>query len=168
MIVNNRLVIGCLLLLAVFWPTYILIPEIIVPYLLDVFNALGLTIGITVLWRYAPGSYLALKKVLIHKEKLTKGPLLVLGIELTWIAMVLRTVHIWEWRYFGEQATGLDTSVMAFAALLMVPGGACHLLASTMPYDNEHLPRLGTSMIAGAGICGVALGSIVALLRWYA
>lgn len=167
MLTNNRVVAAYLVLLVLFWPAYLGTPPWIVPYSLDIINALGFTVGIPVLWRYSPGAYLAIRKVLLDRHPLTRGPLLVLGIELTWAAMVMRTVHIWTWRYYGEASGGLDTSIMAFAALLMVPGGACHLLASTMPYDNASIPRLNTSIIVGSALCGGALGFIVALLRWF-
>lgn len=166
MLTNNRVVAAYLILLVLFWPAYLVMPARAVPYILDIINALGLTAGVPVLWRYGPDAYRAIKKVLIDHCPLTRGPLLVLGIELTWSAMVIRTIHIWAWRYYGESDGGLDTSIMAFAALLIVPGGACHLLASTMPHDNVSISRLSTSILAGSALCGVALGAIVALLRW--
>jgi hypothetical protein len=166
MIKNNRFVAASLVLLALFWPLYFLMPQTAVPYILDFINALGFTVGIPVLWRYGPGAGLAIHKVLIKRCQLTKGPLLVLGIELTWFAMVLRTLLIWSWRYGLEPSGGLDNAGMAFAALLMIPGGSCHLLASAMPYDNVQIPKLGASMLAGAIACGIALGTIIAFLRW--
>lgn len=167
MTINNRIVLSALLLLVVFWPLYLVFPEVIVPYVLDILNAMGVTIGLPVLWRYIPGAFIAIKQAIMTRKPLTKGPLLTIGITLTWMAMIIRTTHLWEWRYYREPESGLDTSVMAFAALLILPGGVCHLIASTMVADNYQVPKFGKSLMVGSGLCGVALGTIVALLRWY-
>lgn len=163
---NNSIVFVCLLLVAAFLPVYLALSHQSIPYLLDFTNALGFTVGMPVLWRYTPGALFAIRQVLFHRQPLSKGPLLVLGIALTWAAMVMRTAIIWRWRYLGEPDLGLDNAGMALAAMLMVPGGACHLLASAMPTDNVQIPRLGASLLTGGLVSGVFLGAAIAYLRW--
>lgn len=161
----NRIVIAGLLLLVLFWPIYGIANPTYVLYLFDVLNALGITIGIPVLWRYAPGAVLAIRDILYGGGQLTKGPLLVLGITETWMAMIMRTVLIWYWRYSGELDSGLDSIGMAFAATLIIPGGICHLMASVMPSDNYVMPKIGYSVLVWSLILGFVLGGGVAALR---
>jgi hypothetical protein len=162
----NGIVTICLLALVLFWPGYFLLPASGVVYALDVVNALGFTVGVVVLWRYSSGAALALYCLFIERAPLTKGPLLVLGIWQTWAAMVLRTIIIWQWRYRGEPDFGLDIAGMAFAAMLMLPGGACHLLASAMPSDSVQIPKLGARLLWSAVAVGLLLGAVIATMRW--
>lgn len=159
---NNRIVIAILLS----W--LLLLPGLLWPpllYLLDFINALGFTFGCTVLYRYLPGAFWALLRVFRGKP-IGRGAMLVLGIDQTWLAMIIRTVAIWQWRYMGEPDGGLDTIKMTMAAFLIIGGGACHLQASTMPDDFVELPRLSAKLLWGALISGLILGGCISFGRW--
>jgi hypothetical protein len=98
----SRIVLVCLLSLIGFWPVAIISPRLI---MFDFINAIGLSFGLAVLWRYGPAAWQAIRCAL--RKQLSRGHLLVLGIETTWIAMVSRTLILWHWRWVGEIAVGL-------------------------------------------------------------
>lgn len=91
MMTNNRIVIACLLSWLLFIPGVIWPPLL---YFLDFVNALGFTFGAAVLYRYAPGGFWALLHVL-RGRPIGRGAMLVLGIDQTWLAMIVRTAAIW-------------------------------------------------------------------------
>lgn len=159
---NNRIVVAILLSWVLFVPGLAWPPLL---YFLDFINALGFTFGCAVLWRYAPGAFWALLRVLRGKP-LGRGAMLVLGIIQTWLAMIVRTVALWQWRWLIEPTGGLDSVTMAVAAYLIIGGGACHLQASTMPDDTIERPRLSAGLLWGALAAGLALGGGIAYGRW--
>lgn len=159
---NNRVVIACLLSWILFIPSITWVPFL---YFSDFLNALGFTFGCAVLWRYSIGGFWALLKVGRGKP-IGRGEMLVLGIVQTWLAMIVRTSAIWNWRFLGEPDGGLDSIPMAIAAYLIIGGGACHAQASTMPDDHIERPRLGAKLIWGALASGVVLGVGIAYGRW--
>jgi hypothetical protein len=159
---NNRVVAATLLSWLLFFPAVGWGPIL---YVLDIINALGLTFGAAVLWRYLPGALWALRGVL-RKRPIGRGSMLVLGIVQTWIAMVGRTLLIWHWRWLGEPDGGLDSVGMAVVAWLIIGGGACHLQASTMKADNVQVPELSAKLQWSALVVGVVLGAGIAVGRW--
>lgn len=158
---NNRIVLACLLAWLLFIPGVTWPPML---YFLDFVNALGFTFGCAVLWRYTPGGFWAMLKV-ITGHQIGRGEMLVLGIVKTWLAMVIRTGAIWHWRWLGEPDGGLDSIPMAIAAYLIIGGGACHLSASTMPADCVQRPRLSAQLLWGALVTGLVLGAGIAYGR---
>lgn len=161
---NSRVVIACLLSWLLFLPAVTWVPLL---YVLDFVNALGFTFGTLVLWRYAPGAFWALRCVL-RGQPIGRGSMLVLGIVKTWLAMVIRTLAIWRWRWLGEPVGGLDSFTMALAAWLIIGGGVCHLVASTMPDDRVECPQLSGRFLWGAIIAGLTLGACIAYGRFNA
>lgn len=160
---NNRIVLACFLSWLVFIPSIIWFQF---TYFLDFVNALGFTFGCAVLWRYMPGGFWALLKVGRGKP-IGRGEMLVLGIVQTWLAMIVRTSAIWNWRWLGEPDGGLDSIPMAIAAYLIIGGGACHLAASAMPEDHIQRPRLSGWLLWGALGTGIVLGAGIAYGRWF-
>lgn len=163
MMTNNRIIIVGLLSWVLFIPGMIWSPFF---YFLDFINALGFTFGCAVLWRYLPGGFWAVFSAL-RGWPVGRGAMLVLGIVQTWLAMVVRTAAIWNWRWMGEPDGGLDSVPMAIAACLIIGGGACHLAASTMPEDHVQRPRLSGWLLWGALVAGFALGAGIAFGRWF-
>jgi hypothetical protein len=159
---NNRVVAATLLSWLLFFPAAGWGPIL---YVLDVINALGLTFGAVVLWRYLPGAVWALRGAL-RRQPIGRGSMLVLGIVQTWIAMVGRTLLIWHWRWLGEPDGGLDSIGMAAVAWLIIGGGACHLQASTMKADDVQVPELSAKLQWSALVVGVVLGAGIAVGRW--
>lgn len=159
---NNRVVWLCMLSWVLFWPVALLTPRL---YLFDYANAFGLTFGLAVLWRYGPEALLALLDM-CRGKMLSRGQMLILGIETTWLAMVGRTMILWIWRWLGEKDGGLDGLNMAFVAWLIITGGAFHLAASAMPDDKKELPRVTARLLKWAGVAGVLLGTGIAAGRW--
>lgn len=163
MMTNNRIIIAGLLSWLLFIPGMVWSPFL---YFLDFVNALGFTFGCAVLWRYLPGGFWAILNALTARP-VGRGAMLVLGIVQTWMAMVVRTAAIWNWRWLGEPDGGLDSVAMAIAAYLIIGGGACHLAASTMPEDHVQRPRLSGWLLWGALVVGLLLGAGIAYGRWY-
>jgi len=157
---NNRIVIACLLS----WLLFIPVTWTPILYALDFVNALGFTFGAVVLWRYTPGAFWALYMIARGKP-IGRGAMLVLGIVQTWLAMIVRTLAIWRWRWLVEPVGGLDSIVMAFAAWLIIGGGVCHLAASTMPADKVECPQLSARLLWGALVAGLMLGACIAYGR---
>jgi hypothetical protein len=162
----SRIVLVCLLSWIAFWPVAILSPRL---YLFDFINAIGVTFGCAVLWRYGPASWMAIQRTL--QRTLSRGHLLVLGIETTWIAMVMRTIILWMWRWSGEPAVGLDGLDTAFAAWIIATGGVFHLLASALPDadppEEPPLPPLEGKILLWSLIAGIVLGAFTAGSRWW-
>lgn len=159
---NNRIVVACFLSWLVFLPAVGWAPLL---YVLDFINALGLTFGAAVLWRYMPGALWSLCKVLGGRP-IGRGSMLVLGIIQTWLAMVGRTCLIWYWRWFSEPLGGLDSVGMAAVAWLIIGGGACHAAASAMKEDHIEVPALSAKLLWGALVSGLLLGAAIAFCRW--
>lgn len=159
---NNRIVAATLLSWLLFFPAVGWLPLL---YVLDGINALGLTYGLAVLWRYTPGAIWALRGVL-RRRPIGRGSMLVLGIEQTWLAMIGRTLLIWHWRWLKEPDAGLDSIPMAIVAWLIIGGGACHLQASTMKADNVQVPELSAQLQWSAIVAGLVLGAGIAYGRW--
>ena len=109
---------------------------------------------------------LALKNVFIDRTPIGRGAMLILGIETTWFAMVARSLILWVWRWYGEPDGGLDGFDMAFIALTIICGGACHLAASTMSEDNVEVPRFNARLFKMAGASGLLLGAGIAFGRY--
>lgn len=159
---NNRIVIAVILSWLAFFPAVGWLPLL---YVLDIINALGLTYGAAVLWRYLPGAIWALRGAL-KRRPIGRGSMLVLGIVQTWVAMVGRTMLIWHWRWLGEPDGGLDSVGMAVVAWLIIGGGACHLQASTMRADDVQVPKLSAKLQWSAIVVGAVLGLGIAYGRW--
>lgn len=160
--INNRIIIAIVLSWLLFVPSIIWTPLL---YLLDFINAFGFTLGCAALWRYTPGAYWAMLYAL-RGHSLGRGSMLVLGIVQTWLAMILRTAAIWQWRWLGEPDGGLDSVMMAVAAYLIIGGGACHVQASTMKEDKVEVPRLSAGLVGGSLIAGLLIGAGIAYWRW--
>jgi hypothetical protein len=161
----SRIVLVCLLSLIGFWPVAIISPRLI---MFDFINAIGLSFGLAVLWRYGPAAWQAIRCAL--RKQLSRGHLLVLGIETTWVAMVSRTLILWHWRWVGEIATGLDGLDTAFAAWIIVTGGVFHLLASALPDaqpDDDPIPTIEGRVLIWSLLSGILLGAAIAGARWY-
>lgn len=158
---NNRIVLACLLSWLIFIPSMIWSPF---AYFLDFVNALGFTFGVAVLYRYSMGGFWALMKIGRGKS-ISRGEMLVLGIVQTWLAMIVRTCAIWNWRWLGEPDGGLDSIPMAIAAYFIIGGGVCHLAASAMPEDYVQRPRLSAWLLWGALAAGIVLGAGIAYGR---
>jgi len=162
----SRIVLLCRLSWILFWPVGIFAPRL---YLFDFINAVGVTFGVSVLWRYGPAAWIAIQGTM--RRTLTRGHLLVLGIEATWLAMVMRTLILWSWRWFGETDGGLDGLDTAFAAWIIVTGGVFHLLASALPDvdppGEPPLPPIEGRILLWSLIAGLALGAIIAGSRWW-
>jgi hypothetical protein len=163
MMTNNRIIIAGLLSWLLFIPGLIWSPFF---YFLDFINAMGFTFGCAVLWRYLPGGFWTLLNA-VRGRPVGRGAMLVLGIVQTWLAMIIRTGAIWQWRLLGEPDGGLDSTAMAIAAYLIIGGGACHLAASTMPEDHIQRPRLSAWLLWGALLAGLVLGTGIAFGRWF-
>jgi hypothetical protein len=158
---NNRIVLACLLSWLLFIPGITWAPF---SYFLDFINALGFTFACAVLWRYMPGAFWALLRI-IRGKPIGRGEMLVLGIVQTWLAMIVRTCAIWNWRFLLEPDRGLDSIPMAIAAYFIIGGGCCHLAASTMPEDHIQRPRLSGWLLWGALGSGIVLGASIAYGR---
>jgi len=162
----SRIVMLCLLSWVIFWPVAIFAPRL---YLFDFINAIGVMFGVAVLWRYGPSSCVAIQRT--WQRTLSRGHLLVLGIETTWLAMVMRTVILWRWRWIGEPDNGLDGVDTAFAAWIIVTGGVFHLLASALPDadlpEEPPVPPIEVRFMALSLIAGIVLGAFIAGSRWY-
>jgi hypothetical protein len=162
----SRIVLLCLLSWVVFWPVAIFSPRL---YLFDFINAVGVTFGSSVLWRYGPAAWVAIQGT--FQRTLSRGHLLVLGIETTWLAMVLRTLILWVWRWYGEATGGLDGIDTAFAAWIIVTGGVFHLLASALPdadyVEEPPVPPIEGRILLWSLIAGVVLGALIAGSRWW-
>jgi hypothetical protein len=153
---RNQILISCLLAWLAFWPMAWMMPRL---PLFDIINSLSVSIGIFVLWAYLPGVVAALRK----GDDLDKAHFLILGIFITWIAMISRTNWLWGWRYLGEPEGGLDHVLVAFIAWLVVTGGVFHLLAPRVLDGN--VPRAGWSALTMSILFGLVLGVIVIFMR---
>lgn len=160
---NNRMVVAILISWALLIPGVVFSPLL---YLFDFINALGFTLGAAVLYRYLPGAFWAILCALKGKP-IGRGAMLVLGIAQTWLAMIVRTSAIWNWRWHGEPDGGLDSLPMTIAAYLIIGGGICHLAASTMREDYIERPHLSARLIGGSLAAGFLLGAVIAYTRWY-
>lgn len=162
----SRIVLICLVSWIAFWPVAIFAPRLM---LFDFVNAIGLSFGASVLWRYGPASWIAIRGT--WRRTLTRGHLLVLGIETTWLAMVMRTLILWRWRWIGEVTGGLDGFDTAFAAWIIVTGGVFHLLASALPDadppGDPPLPPVEGRILILSLLAGLALGALIAGSRWW-
>jgi hypothetical protein len=156
MIYRNRIIVWCIAALILFFPIAHFLPRMLV---FDIVNAVGLVIGIYVLWAYSPGAIKA-----INGDKLERVHFLVLGIIATWIAMICRTVYLWTWRYMGEPEGGLDHLSVAFIAFLICVGGVFHLLAPRVLDGN--VPRTSLNHLVWALCLGGCLAFGIWLLRW--
>lgn len=159
--INNRVVI------ATFASWILFLPGLLLPrlYFFDIINAMGFTVGLAVLWRYAPGGWSATVKA-FSGQRVGRGDLLVLGIVKTWVAMVARTSLLWWWRWAGEPEGWLDGWPLAVVAWLVIGGGLCHLAASVMPAEEIELPKISARLLKGAMASGVILGAVIAAGRW--
>jgi CDP-diglyceride synthetase len=156
MIYRNKIIVWCIAAIVLFFPVAYFMPRMLV---FDAVNAVGIVIGIYVLWAYFPGAVKA-----INGDKLERVHFLVLGIIATWIAMIARTVYLWTWRYMGEPEGGLDHLSVAFIAFLIVVGGVFHLLAPRVLDGN--VPRTSLSHLMWAISLGACLAFGIWLLRW--
>ena len=153
---RNNAVALCLWFLILFWPLAFVMPR---ELLFDGINALGVTLGIAVLWSYSAGVADAFRS----SAHLQRGHYLVLGIFATWIAMISRTLWLWGWRWMGEPEFGLDHILVAFVAWLIIIGGILHLLSPRVIDGN--VPRDGWYHLMGALATGAILWAIIAAIR---
>jgi hypothetical protein len=160
---NISAVLGCFLSWFLIWPIMIWAPRL---YLLDYINAFGLAFGLTVIWRYGPGAIVTIGRALRASPPITRGDMLTLGIALTWIAMVARTVVLWRWRWLDEPDGGLDGADVAFVAWIIISGGVCHLIASTMKDQYTEAPALSERLVIGVTAVGLVLGTLIATGRY--
>lgn len=150
---RNRVVLAALLAMALFWPVAIVLPR---QMIFDLVNSIGIVFGGFVLWSYWPG----VKASAFSDDGLNKANYLILGIGITWVAMIARTVWLWVWRTLGEPLGGLDHILVAFIAWLVVVGGAFHLLAPRVL--DGRVPRAGWQTLWVAMGAGLVLGVLVA------
>lgn len=147
-------VIITLFALAIFWPIAFLLPR---PYLFDVMNALGVSVGLGVLGTYSGAALQGFRD-----ETCTPGHLLVVGIVLAWFAVVIRLVVSWAWRLFDYPPALAEHVLLAFAVWLFFLGGVLHLTARNAVGDR--IPR-GNWIILGLSVTvGTLLGII--LIFW--
>ena len=125
----------------------------------DLVNSIGIVFGAFVLWSYWPG----VKASAFSDDGLNKANYLILGIGITWVAMIARTGWLWVWRTLGEPEGGLDHILVGFIAWLVVVGGAFHLLAPRVL--DGRVPRAGWQTLWVAMAAGLVLGVIVAIQR---
>ena len=143
---------------ALFWPIAYFVPR---EYLFDVVNALGISLGGSVLFAYAPGVVDAIRR----PDDLKKAHYLILGIVATWVAMVARTAYLWGWRWLGEPEGGLDATFVAFIGWLVISGGVLHLLAPKVLEGT--VPRTGWFGLWVALVVGLVLGASIVLLKQF-
>ena len=150
---KNRVVLSAFLAMALFWPVAAVLPRQMV---FDLVNSIGIVFGFFVLWSYWPG----VKASAFSDDGLNKANYLILGIGVTWVAMIARTLWLWIWRTLGEPEGGLDHILVGFIAWLVVVGGAFHLLAPRVL--DGRVPRAGWQTLWCAMGAGLALGVLVA------
>jgi hypothetical protein len=155
--IRNRVFIVFTASLVLFWPLAWLIP---IHALFDFVNALAVVLGLFVLTAYAPG---VVRSIRSPPEGIGKAHYLILGIFVTWVAMVGRTAWLWWWRWQGEPQGGMDHPVVAFLAYLVVVGGALHLLAPRVL--DGIVPRSGWGHLALAFMIGLVLGGVIDWIR---
>lgn len=153
---RNKTVNVILLSWLLFWPIAWFVPRMA---LFDIINAMGMVLGLAVLVAYSPG----LVETVRYPERMQKAHYLVLGIIATWIAMLVRSGILWTWRWYGEPPGWLDHWIMAFAAWLIVTGGALHLLAPGV--IEGHIPRASFSHLGAALAIGITIGAVLVLLH---
>jgi hypothetical protein len=152
--IRNRIALLILLAFLVYIPFAIFLP---IRILFDVLNSFGFCIGLAVLIVYWKG----IVDLISHPDaSRAKAHFLVLGVFLSWIAVLMRTVALEWWRLLGSPLGGLDNLIMATAAFTIIIGGALHLVAprvieGMVPKSSWY--HLGFALLAGLALTGATL-----------
>lgn len=115
--------------------------------LIEMLNAVAVSIGIGVLFAYGRGILQGYRR-----DGLTPGHLLAIGIFFSWLAVVIRLLMVWTWRITGWEEAVTHWS-LAFAVWMFILGGALHLTAREA--IEYHIPRshwLWLSLLISVGV----------------
>lgn len=159
MLARNRVVQGCAVAMALFVPA-LMLPGL---YLFDLINALTVCLASSVVLAYWPGFKESARR-LREPGGIEPGHFLVLGIMITWLFVVFRTVWIAVWRSMGEPDGGLDHWVFALAAWCLFPGAILHLLSPKLLLGS--VPRAGWAALLNAVALAIVLFIAMASWRW--
>ena len=140
---RQRLIVAAIAV-AIFWPVAFLLER---NHLFDIVNGLAVAVGCGIVATYS-GAALRV----FRDNVCTPGHLLVVGIVTAWLAVVVRLLMIWIWRFNGQPEALINHVLLAFAVWLFVLGGALHLTArnaieDTIPKSN--LITLGLAVASG-------------------
>src|SRR5688500_6344879 len=103
---RSRQLLAGVTMAACFLPLWWFLPT---PYLFDLVNALTVSVGIGVLFAYAPGIAKSFRET-----HWTGAHYLVLGIAGTWGATTGRHLWNWAWRFTGKPDAMIDHPLVAF------------------------------------------------------
>lgn len=115
-------------------------------------DSVAVSVGVGVVWAYAPGWWHWLKA-----HRTTAGHLLVLGVGLTWVALVGRLGWLWAWRLLGRPDQFFDHWFVALLLYFVIVGGALHLVANRA--IDDQIPVAGWITLGVAVAIGVITGT---------
>lgn len=136
---------------ALFWVVAPYVPRL---YLFDLLNALAIGVWIGVAVAYLPGIKAAFERPF---RELSSPQLLLLGIGISAVSIVGRTVWNWYWRYLGKPDDVIDHLGVAFFIYTVMIAGLCHLFAKDEPIKGE-FPRRAWLRIGISVAVALAIG----------